>query len=104
MQAYRDGIAKFEGTNAKVFTISTDNLPSQRYWVTEVLKTSVPMLSDFMREVSAKYGVLIKNRGIANRATFVVQADGTISYIEEGSSAIDISGAVQACERPRLSR
>jgi peroxiredoxin len=104
MQAYRDGIAKFEGTGAKVFTISTDNSPSQKYWATEVLKTSVPMLSDFMREVSAKYGVLMKERGFANRATFVVDMDGKISYIEQGNTAIDIEGAVQACARPKLNR
>ncbi len=104
MQAYRDGIAKFEGTGAKVFTISTDNSPAQKYWATEVLKTSVPMLSDFMREVSAKYGVLMKERGIANRATFVVDTDGKISYIEQGNTAISIDGAVQACARPKLSR
>ncbi|MCC6262317.1 MAG: redoxin domain-containing protein [Bryobacterales bacterium] len=104
MQAYRDGIAKFEGTGAKVFTISTDNLPSLRYWASEVLKTPVPMLSDFMRVVSAKYGVLNKDRGFANRATFVVGKDGKISYIEEGNTAIDPSAAVQACSRPALSR
>lgn len=104
MQAYRDGIAKFEGTGAKVFTISTDNIPSQRYWATEVLKTSVPMLSDFMREVSAKYGVLIKERGIANRSTFVIDTDGKITYIEEGSTAIDPTSAITACSRPKLSR
>ncbi len=104
MQAYRDGIAKFEGTGAKVFTISTDNLPSQRYWVTEVLKTPVPMLSDFMRVVSEKYGVLNKDRGFANRATFVVGKDGKIEFIEEGSTAIDPTAVIEACARPRISR
>lgn len=104
MQAYRDGIAKFEGTGAKVFTISTDNLPSQRYWATEVLKTPVPILSDFMRGVSEKYGVLNKDRGFANRATFVVGQDGKISYIEEGNTALDPTAALQACSRPKISR
>lgn len=104
MQAYRDEVAKFEASGAKVFGISTDNLPSQKHWAEEVLKTSVPMVSDFMREVSAKYGVLIKDRGIANRATFVIDPGGKISYIEQGSAAIDITGALQACARPKLSR
>lgn len=104
MQAYRDGIAKFEGTGAKVYTISTDNLPSQKYWATEVLKTSVPMLSDFMRGVSTKYGVLNKDRGFANRATFVVDKDGKISFIEEGNTALDPTAALQACSRPKISR
>jgi len=52
-----------------------------------------------MRKVSAEYGVLIPDRGIANRTTFVVDKDGKISHIEEGSAAIDITGAATACSR-----
>jgi alkyl hydroperoxide reductase subunit AhpC len=43
--------------------------------------------------------VLIAERGIANRATFVVDPDGKIVFIEEGSAAIDITGAADACSR-----
>jgi Peroxiredoxin len=58
------------------------------------------MLSDFTtREVSKLYGVLVPDRGIANRATFVIDKEGRIQYIEEGSAAIDISGAATACAR-----
>jgi peroxiredoxin len=41
----------------------------------------------------------MEDRGIANRATFVVDMEGKIAHIEEGSSAIDISGAEMACSR-----
>ena len=58
------------------------------------------MLSDFnKREVSAAYGVLIQSAGMANRSTFVVDKEGKIAYIEEGSSAIDPTGAETACSR-----
>jgi alkyl hydroperoxide reductase subunit AhpC len=58
------------------------------------------MLSDFAkREVSQEYGVLIPQAGVANRATFVVDKDGKIVHIEEGSGAIDPSGAELACSR-----
>jgi hypothetical protein len=43
--------------------------------------------------------VLIKDAGVANRATFVVDSDGKITYIEEGNSAIDPVGATDACSR-----
>ena len=79
--------------------ISTDNQPTLNHWANEHLNTTFPLLSDFMRKVSADYGVLMPDRGISNRATFVVDPDGKIQYIEEGSSAIDISGAAQACSR-----
>lgn len=57
------------------------------------------MLSDHMRTVSEQYGVLIKNLGVANRATFVVDKDGKIVNIQEGREAIDITGADEACSR-----
>ncbi len=99
MQAYQAGIAKFEGTGAQVLGISTDNIPSQRKFAEE-LKLPFPLLSDFVnREVAREYGVLMPDRGIANRSTFVIGKDGRIVHIEEGSSAIDITGAETACRR-----
>ena len=57
------------------------------------------MLSDFKdRAVAKAYGVLLE-AGVANRATFVVDKEGKIIYIEEGTSAIDPTGAETACSR-----
>jgi alkyl hydroperoxide reductase subunit AhpC len=52
-----------------------------------------------MRKVSESYGVLITQVGVANRATFVIDKDGKIANIEEGSVAIDTAGADAACSR-----
>ena len=60
----------------------------------------MPFLSDFAkREVTAAYGVLAKEAGVANRSTFVIDKVGKITYIEEGNSAIDPTGAADACSR-----
>jgi peroxiredoxin len=56
-----------------------------------------PLLSDFKREVSKAYGVLDEVNFVARRTTFVVDKDGMIRHIEQGSSAIDPTGAYQAC-------
>lgn len=56
------------------------------------------MLSDYNRELMKEYGVLGANY-LANRTTFVIDQDGKIVSIEEGSSAIDPTGAVTACSR-----
>ena len=56
------------------------------------------MLSDYKREVMKEYGVLLPNF-LAARTTFVIDTDGKIVSIEEGSSAIDPTGAVTACSR-----
>ena len=99
MTAYQAGIAKFEEMGAQVFGVSTDNTPSLGVFAKQT-GASFPMLSDFAkRSVSKLYGVLMEDRGIANRATFVVDVDGKIAHIEEGGSAIDISGAAMACSR-----
>jgi len=63
------------------------------------LNASYPILSDHMRKVSEQYGILITQMGVANRATFVVDKDGKIANIEEGSAAIDTAGADAACSR-----
>jgi thioredoxin-dependent peroxiredoxin len=99
MLAYQAGIAKFEGVETKVFGVSTDNTPSQKEFATK-LNLSFPILSDFFkREVAKEYGVLIPTVGIANRATFVIDTEGKIQHIEEGSGAIDPTGAETACSR-----
>lgn len=52
-----------------------------------------------MRKTAETYGVLIPERGIANRTTFVIDIDGKIQHIDEGSAAIDVTNAATACSR-----
>jgi len=78
--------------------MSTDFIATLAHWGKE-LNASYPLLSDHEREISKLYGVLMPERGIANRATFVIGMDGKIAEITEGSSAIDPSGAETACSR-----
>jgi peroxiredoxin len=99
MLAYQAGIAKFGGSGTKVFGISEDNIPSQSEFAKQ-LHLQFPLLSDFAkREVAREYGVLVPERGYANRATFVVDREGKIAHIEEGTSALDPTGAETACSR-----
>jgi peroxiredoxin len=90
---------KFAASETKVFGISTDNTPSQTEFAAKN-NVTFPLLSDFAkRQVSAAYGVLIPDVGMANRSTFVVDKEGKISYIQEGNEAIDPTGADTACSR-----
>jgi len=89
---------KFDSADTKVFAISTDNTPSQKEFAAKN-NVSFTILSDFSkRQVSKDYGVLLES-GMANRATFVVDKEGKITYIEEGNTAIDPTGAETACSR-----
>ena len=99
MLAYQAGIAKFEGADTQVFAISEDFTPSQKEFAAKNNLT-FPLLSDFSkRQVAKDYGILIQELGIANRATFVVDKEGKIQHIEEGSTALDPTGAETACSR-----
>jgi len=86
----------------EVIGVSTDNTPSLKYWADNVIKPEFTFASDFAtRKAARDYGVLMEARGIANRATFVIDSDGKINHIEEGSSAVDITGALNACSRKK---
>jgi len=99
MQAYQFNLDKIDSSGAQVFGVSADNTPSQRKFAEEV-GAKFPMLSDFVtRDTLKNYGVLIASRGIANRANFVVDKAGKIAFIEEGQTAVDVTGAVTECER-----
>ena len=79
--------------------VSTDNGPTLKHWSDE-LGVSYPLLSDFaQRKASKDYGVLVEERGIASRTTFVIDAKGIITHIEEGADAVDPTGALNACSR-----
>jgi peroxiredoxin len=100
MTAYGTELTKFKDMGFEVIGISTDNVPSLSAWQKEVLKVDVPLGSDFAtRKTAEAFGVLMKDRGMANRATFVIDKEGKITHIEEGSAAVDITGAVNACSR-----
>ncbi len=81
-----------------MLAVSTDNQPTLNHWAAE-LKAEYPLLSDFMRKVSTSYGVLVPERGIASRTTFVIDAEGKIQHIDEGGTAMDPTGAATACSR-----
>ena len=98
MKAYQDGLAKFEANDTQVFGVSVDSIPTNAHWAQE-LGVTFPLLSDFNRKVSADYGIFNAERGFSNRATFVIDKEGKIQHIEEGKTAIDPSGAEQACSR-----
>jgi peroxiredoxin (alkyl hydroperoxide reductase subunit C) len=97
MQNYRDGSAEFRQLDTQVLGISVDASPSLRVFA-EQNGVTFPLLSDFKREVSAKYGLLNEERGYANRATLVVDKQGKIAHIEAGRTAIEIAGALSACK------
>jgi peroxiredoxin len=73
-----------------------DSSPANKRYA-EDIGVTFPLLSDWKRTVVKEYGLLDENSGYGARATFVVDKEGIIKSIEEGRTAIDPSGAYQAC-------
>lgn len=76
----RDDPGAFERAGAQVLAISCDTRHAQRMWA-EQQGYGFPVLSDFWPhgDVARAYGVFNESLGCANRATFVIDADGRIS-------------------------
>jgi alkyl hydroperoxide reductase subunit AhpC len=72
---------EFAKLNAVVLGASTDSCHSHKAWCeTKLGKLSYPLLSDMTRQTSDAYGVLIPEKGIALRGTFVIDPDGVLRY------------------------
>lgn len=90
---------KFQESGAKVFGISTDNVPSQKAFA-EQLGLGFPLLSDYKdRKVAQEYGVFLPGPAIAGRVTFVIDQAGQIDTIESGGDAIKLLHTPDACSR-----
>jgi len=98
MHAYQAGISQFTDSNTVVFGVSTDDVETNKKFA-ESLGLEFALLSDPSGDVAKKYGVFNAERNIASRKTFVIDREGKITHTEEGSAAIDISGAATACSR-----
>jgi peroxiredoxin len=96
MKAYQADIAKFEATDTQVFGLSVDSVPANREFAKQNGIT-FPILSDFKRTVVKDYGIFNEEGGYGNRATFVIDKNGIIQHIDEGSVAIDPTSAADAC-------
>lgn len=80
----RDDHDQFEGRGVSVLPISVDHTYSlKEYKAKHGMK--VDLLSDFNREASRAYGVLIEERNHSGRAYFLIDREGVIrwEHVEE---------------------
>ena len=82
--AFSEDYAQFESAGCVVLPISVDAVPSLKAFKKQERMT-VDLVSDFRREVSRKYGVLIEDKFHSARAYFLVDRDGVLrwSFVED---------------------
>ncbi|WP_424810827.1 peroxiredoxin [Roseococcus sp. YIM B11640] len=75
---------EFADRDAVVYGVSTDSEFVHLNWRVhnaDLKDLPIPMLADVKRELSTALGILDKNAGVALRATFVVDPEGTIQHV-----------------------
>jgi glutaredoxin-dependent peroxiredoxin len=82
----RDNIGIYNNSKAKVLAISVDS-PQTLAKFKEDQKLNFPLLSDFNKTVSEKYGCLYETfsmgmKGVSKRSAFVIDQEGRIQYAE----------------------
>jgi peroxiredoxin len=79
-----------------VLGVSVDSFAANRRFK-EDIGVTFPLLSDMKRQAVKAYGIFDEEHFLGRRATFVIDTGGVIRHIEQGNSAIDPTGAYQAC-------
>jgi alkyl hydroperoxide reductase subunit AhpC len=85
MPGYEAESADFERYDAQVVGISVDSVPSHVAFAKSIGGIAAyPMLADFHPKgaVAKKYGVYKEDKGISERAVFVVDKKGIVQYID----------------------
>jgi alkyl hydroperoxide reductase subunit AhpC len=73
--------AEFAALDADLLGASVDDVETHRRWIREKLgPIAFPLLADPEGEIARRFGALLEGRGVATRATFVVDPAGIVQY------------------------
>lgn len=79
IQAFNEKYEDFKKLGVEVLTASTDSVFSHKAWQEQGLgKLKYSMIGDTNHEWSRTFGVLVEDKGIALRGTFIIDPDGVL--------------------------
>jgi peroxiredoxin 2/4 len=104
---FRDAMAEFDKAQATVLGCSVDSIYSHKAWVESFGGLNYPLLSDMKREVGAAYGVLLEDEGHHHRATFIIDPEGKVRWMQlhdnsVGRSVHEILRSLKALQTGKL--
>lgn len=85
--AFNDRAAEFEALNTQLIAVSTDSPESHLAWTKlprnkgGLGKMDIPIVADITKIISAKYGVLVEDDGVALRGLFIIDTQGVLQQI-----------------------
>ena len=77
-------VGEFKDRNAEVLACSIDSHYSHKGWCAshaDLKKLKHPMLSDITKRIAMDYGVLLPEKGVALRGTFIVDPKGVVRWV-----------------------
>ena len=105
---FREHLGEFQNANATILGCSVDSTHSHKRWLRDDLgNLGYPLLSDLTKRIARDYGVLFEDRGIATRATFIIDPDQKIQYMSLHNTAVgrdakEILRVLQGCQSGEL--
>ena len=105
---FRDHLKEFQAAGAVVLGCSVDSVHSHKRWIKDDLHNlGYPLLADLTKRISRDYGVLIEEKGIATRGTFIIDPEQKIQYMgihntNVGRDAKEILRVLQGCQSGEL--
>ncbi len=105
---FRDHLKSFKEAGAEVLGCSVDSVHSHKRWVKDDLgNLGYPLIGDVTKQISRDYGVLLQDKGVATRGTFIIDPEGVIQYmgihnLDVGRDANEILRVVQALKSGEL--
>ncbi len=73
---------EFKAADTQVLGVSIDSVYSHENWANSLGGVSFPLLADFHPKgaMAEKYGVYLADKGIIDRATFIIDKQGVVRY------------------------
>ncbi|MCX7626107.1 MAG: peroxiredoxin [Candidatus Sumerlaeaceae bacterium] len=84
IKAFSDAVPDFEDRNCVVLGGSCDSVYSHLGWVRakdELKGLKHPLFSDYTKSFSRALGILDEEKGVSQRATFIVDPDGIVRFV-----------------------
>ena len=108
IQGFNKHYDAFKKLNAEVLAASTDSVYSHKAWVDNGLgKVQFPILGDTSHKVAKNFNVLLEDKGIALRGTFIVDPSGilksaVVNDLPVGRSVEETLRTLQALQTGKL--
>lgn len=82
LRGFAEREEQFKALGAQVIGASTDSIYSHQAWFSRDLpEVKYPVLADITKRIARDFGILLEEKGIALRGTFIIDPEGVLRYV-----------------------